>query len=95
MKSIRKFIEKVGIDKVAHFLACMLIVFVVGLVFAKTTEGTSPCANAFMGMFAAILFGIFKEVVDFLSGESFDPDDLIADTIGAVFGFILAALLLL
>lgn len=95
MKSIRKFIEKVGMDKVAHFLACVLVTLVVAIVFEKTTVGLSSFAYAFMGAFAAIVVGIIKEVVDFLSGERFDTHDLLADIIGAVAGFILAAVLIL
>ena len=95
MKSIRKFIEKVGMDKVAHFLACVLVTLVVAIVFEKTTAGLSSLAYAFMGAFAAIVAGVIKEVADFLSGERFDMQDLIADATGAVAGFVLAAVLLL
>ena len=95
MKSIRKIIEKVGMDKVAHFLACVLVTLVVAIVFEKTTAGLSSLAYAFMGAFAAIVAGVIKEAADLLSGERFDLHDLIADVIGAVTGFILAAVLIL
>ena len=95
MKSIRKFIEKVGMDKVGHFLACVLVTLVVAIIFEKTTAGLPSLAYAFMGAFAAIVAGVIKEVADFLSGERFDMQDLIADATGAVAGFVLAAVLLL
>lgn len=95
MKSIRKFIEKVGIDKVAHFLACVLVTLIVAIIFEKTTAGLPSVSYAFMGAFASIVAGVIKEAVDFLSGEEFDTHDLLADLIGAVFGFFLAAVLLL
>lgn len=80
-------------DKVAHFLACVLISLVVAIIFEKTTVGT-PWAYAFMGAFAAVLVGIFKEIFDFLYGDHFDAHDLLADFIGAVIGFLLTAILL-
>lgn len=84
-----KFFEKIknaGIDKWLHGVACFAIVAVVALIF-KGTMGESNVICAFCGWIAAIVLGLFKEIIDFFRGGEFDAGDLIADVIGAVLGF--------
>ena len=67
----RRFIQRVGIDKIAHFSVSGLLVFVFG---------------KFVPFWAAsilvLILGISKEIYDAKMGGKFDFRDLLADLLG-------------
>lgn len=72
---------------------CVLITIVGATIFSKTTD-ISITISALCGMFCAGVCGVLKEVIDFLRGGLFDTEDLIADGIGMVIGFLLVLFVL-
>ena len=42
MKKLNEFIEKVGMDKVAHFFGIALVALIVSLVFTRPTQASHP-----------------------------------------------------
>lgn len=70
----QKLIQKVGLDKIVHFLACLCITLVVGrFLHWGIAAGT------------AMVVGLIKEIMD----KPFDKKDLLADAIGALLGLLI------
>lgn len=86
MSKFNELTEKIGTDKLLHVLVCLVITILVALVCHKT--GETQWVAAAIGGIAAICVGLIKEAYDFLTGESFDAQDLLADCIGAVAGLV-------
>ena len=79
---VTRIVDNVGTDKVMHAETCALISSVVS-VYAH---------NALIGVIAAIVVGVLKELYDKSTGEEFDWKDLAADVVGAVFGAVAVGL---
>ncbi len=95
MKKLYELVEqKLGMDKVAHFLGIALVAVVVSLLFAKVDAGDSPWVYAAEGAFAGVLVAIGKEVFDFCNGRVFDVKDILAGVVGAAVSFIGVGVLL-
>lgn len=92
MSKFNELVEKIGTDKLLHALVCFVITILVALACHKT--GETAWVAAAIGGIAAICVGIVKEVYDFLTGESFDAQDLLADCIGAVAGLVAGGVLI-
>jgi uncharacterized membrane protein YuzA (DUF378 family) len=92
MEKLDKFFSKVGIDKVCHFLAGILVCFMVALLFAKVNSGYSDVTYAATGLCGAVLVGIAKEGLDFFDSHedcAFSFTDLFATVIGGALGFLM------
>ena len=76
-------------DKYVHLLAGLLIGFLGSLLFAATTKNGTEVAYAFCGWFAAVLIGLFKEVVDFFRDKPFDAKDWLFTAVGGVIGALM------
>lgn len=74
----------IGADKYVHFIACMLIAWVVAR--CTTAFGATYGLSALAGLLVASAIGWYKEHTD----SVFDYDDLRADCYGAVLGVLLA-----
>lgn len=77
-------------DKYVHFIAGLLIAFVVAsldvLVFHR-----EPLVAMAIGGLTGFFAGVVKEVVDFFGG-SFDAKDIVATTLGAILGMLMSLL---
>lgn len=85
MKQILNFLQ---VDKWAHVLACVLIVYVVADADMDIWQRELAVAIA-IGALTAAVFSIGKELLDFFRGGFIDPQDLKADLIGIVIGAVL------
>jgi H+/Cl- antiporter ClcA len=94
MKCYRQFIEKVGMDKVAHFFGVAFVCFVISIVFYKVEEEDSSWIYAFEGLIAGVITAVAKEVFDFFDGGKFDLQDILAGLVGAVLTFLLVGIFL-
>lgn len=84
-----------NLDKVCHFLACIVIAIVFSAIILHTTMGATLLVSATCGLIAAMMCGVFKEVFDFVRGGTIDGKDLLADLIGSIIGAALSMLILL
>lgn len=97
MKKLKEFIDKVGMDKVAHFFGVAFVALIVSLVFAKVNPGYHPAAYAACGFVGGVIVAIAKETLDFFSGndfENFDLMDIAYSVLGAFVSFLVALALL-
>lgn len=81
-----------ALDKVAHFVACWLLVCVVVIVLNGAC-GVDAGAARVAAFLAAMLVGAGKELLDKCRGGVFDLGDLLADALGAVAGVLMSLLL--
>lgn len=89
--------KKIGEDKVLHFVVCILITAVVGLLVKglATWYGydiPNPPIGA-VGAIVALIIGAGKEACDYVQKRELDFFDLIADAAGSAVGFLLVQLL--
>lgn len=97
MKKLNELIERVGMDRVAHFFGVLMVAFIVAAVFAKVDKGYCPAVYGVEGAIGGLLVAIAKEAVDFCSPNGsgkFDGGDLLAGAIGCAVSFGLAVMLL-
>ena len=86
---LKDIISKVfAVDKVAHFGVCLTIVVVVSACF-RNLLGTV------LGMIAALVVGLGKEIYDKVKGGPFSLADLVADFIGCVVGAVCCIIMLM
>lgn len=90
MRIIDEIIERVGWDKLLHFVAGFAITCCVALAGVDKL-GMTSWQGAVCGFFAASLVGLAKELLD----ESFDWKDLAATALGGLAVLIGAAVSLL
>ena len=69
-------------DKKYHFLAGIIICFVVALIFK----------NPMFGLIAAVVAGLAKEAYDYYDYGKFDFADALATWVGGIAGYIVALL---
>lgn len=84
--------EILALDKVAHFVACWLIVCVAVIVLDGALGVDVGWARA-LGFALAVIVGVVKELWDKSHGGKFDLGDLLADALGAVAGVLMSLLL--
>lgn len=87
---MKKFIEKIGIDKLAHLgiggLVCACVTFVVILQDMDTLLGGNVCRallTPFIGTVAVMMFELFKEYLD----SEFNWKDVLWTFIGCLLVF--------
>lgn len=97
MKKLNDFIEKVGMDKVAHFFGIAFVALIVSLVFTKANPGEPSATYAACGFIGGVIVAIAKEGLDFFSGNSFENfslSDIAAGVVGAFVAFLVALALI-
>lgn len=79
---INDFIQKIGIDKVLHFLVGALITSIVTIVisFQEPTITNYTMAVPLIGAIATFMIAVFKEISD----TQFDWKDVLATVLGAI-----------
>lgn len=71
-------------DKIMHYLAYMILMCWFGQIYSNKTE-------SFLVALYLVCLGIFLEVIQGLGGfREFEYCDMVANTLGVVFGFILS-----
>lgn len=95
MKKLNDFIEKVGMDKVAHFFGIALVALIVSLVFTKANPGEPAATYAACGFIGGVIVAIAKEAVDFFSGNQFETFSLSDIAAGATGAFVASLVALL
>ena len=79
MNKFVKFIDRIGIDRVLHFV-CGFGIAALGFPFGR---------NVFIYFFvAAIFIGTVKECIDRQLGGEFDGKDMLATWLGAILAFV-------
>lgn len=85
---------KISIDKILHFIVCLIIAFIVSTVmanlvyqFAPNDPGTRAATSYVAALFVALAIGVWKESRDKKQqGNHFCWRDIIADIVGALIG---------
>ena len=78
---------KIGSDKYVHLICSLLITFAAGKVIYLVSS-LDGLASALIGAGVGFAIGVAKEAVD----KRFDWQDILADSIGCLLGFIVTAL---
>lgn len=84
--------EILALDKVAHFVACWLMVCV-AVILLNGALGVDVGAARVVAFLAAVAVGVAKELWDKSRGGVFDLGDLLADALGAGAGVLMSLLL--
>ena len=74
----------IGLDKIVHFIgfACMAV-------FSLGAGRGSSCWKRIFLVFMVLVFGVFIEFIQYyLSYRTFNPIDILANSTGVVFGFL-------
>ena len=89
--------EKIGIDKAAHFFACLVMTCLLALTFKGVPQMYGAeipnCVCGGIGAAYSALLGIGKELFDYLQRRKIDCLDLLADILGITVGFLLCLLM--
>lgn len=92
---INKVVNKLGIDKVLHFLCGAVIAFVFNIIIIIVQEAAMTTAKYFIttiiGVIAAIVIGLVKEFID----TKFDIKDFLVTAFGGVFTYMIFVLAIL
>ena len=83
--------EKIGFDKVKHTVVCLFITIAVGFTvigICKWYYDAEPpkIVCGAVGACLALIAGVCKEAIDYISNRKFDFSDLLADLVGAAIG---------
>ena len=84
---IIEWLCKVGSDKYVHLICSLLITFAAGKVICLVSP-LGGLVSALIGAGVGFAIGVAKEAVD----KRFDWQDILADSIGCLLGFIVTAL---
>lgn len=83
-----------NIDKVCHYLVCLLISLLTILTMSMLM-GVSTWISGMIGFLFSVMIGILKEVYDSKHGGIFDKKDLLADITGSVSGTVIGVIFIL
>lgn len=75
--------DKIGLDKVLHFVACFIIV-AVAFLFLGAIPGNGFWAARLEALCIGVAVGVGKELYDKKHGGEFDLQDLAADGVGCL-----------
>lgn len=92
MLKLNDIVDKLGSDKVIHFLVEVLIVGTIAIL-DKELFNRNVLIAAAIGASVGILVGVVKELIDFFSGKQFDLQDLKFDLYGVAVGLLWALIL--
>ena len=84
-----RVLNRIGSDKYLHVICSLLLTFLIGR-FAGIW--LTVYVSALIGVVVAYDLGIIKEIYDRAHGGKIDKDDLWADFVGCVIGFIMLLL---
>lgn len=86
---MKNWFMNLSLDKWLHIIVCAVIACAVALLDVAEFDRPIAVASA-IGAIAAFLIGLLKEIVwDFILGKgTADVNDLIADFVGSLIGFI-------
>lgn len=84
---IIEWLCKVGSDKYVHLICSLLITFAAGKVICFVSS-LSVLVSALIGAGVGFAIGVAKEAAD----KRFDWQDILADSVGCLLGFIVTAL---
>ena len=91
MKWLTKLIEKVGMDKVAHFFGGATIALVITLILCFIGTTKSAASYSVIGVNAALIIGVAKELLD----SEFNIKDVFATVLGGILAVIISLFSLL
>lgn len=95
METLYDFVEnKLGMDKVAHFLGIALVALVASLVSSRVETVGISWTYALVGFMVGAAVAVMKEVFDFFNGRTFDVKDILAGIAGALVSFLVAGVAL-
>lgn len=83
-----------NIDKVCHYLVCLLISLLTILTMTMII-GITAWISGIIGFIISGIIGILKEAYDSKHGGIFDKKDLLADIIGGISGTIIGIVFIL
>ena len=87
-----KWLYNIKTDKLLHFIASLGVMQVsYGILHYFLLDKWS----LLIALGIAILVGVFKELYDKKKGGIFNKEDIIADTIGTLIGFILTIIIIM
>jgi len=84
-------INKIGVDKILHFLVGAVITFTINVltIFQEGIINNVSIGLSVIGVIVATIAAVLKEcIID----EQIDKKDIIATVIGAIFAFIVCAI---
>lgn len=81
-------------DKYVHFIAGSTIALLFAALFYVTTAGATAAAAGAGGALTALGLGAIKEVIDFFRNKTFDVSDIVATTLGGIYGFLIYVIIL-
>lgn len=85
-KIIKRLIEKVGIDKIAHFFAGATISLSVTLILCLVGSISNVIPYSIIGTNVAVLCGVVKELCD----SEFDKEDFLATMFGGIIAIVVS-----
>lgn len=91
---INKVVNKLGIDKVLHFLCGAVIAFVFNIIIIVQKAAMTTAEyfiTTIIGVIAAIVIGLVKEFID----TKFDIKDFLVTAFGGVFAYMIFVLAIL
>lgn len=83
-----------NIDKICHYLVCLLISLVI-ILSMNMLIGVSLWLSGIIGLAISMVIGVLKEIYDSKHGGIFDKQDLAADIIGGMSGTIIGIIFIL
>ena len=91
MKWLTKLIEKVGMDKVAHFFGGATLALAITLILCFIGTTKSAASYSVIGVNAALIIGVAKELLD----SEFNIKDVFATVLGGILAVIISLFSLL
>ena len=91
MKWLTKLIEKVGMDKVAHFFGGATLALTITLILCFIGTTKSAASYSVIGVNAALIIGVAKELLD----SEFNIKDVFATVLGGILAVIISLFSLL
>jgi len=93
MKKIIDWIVGIGKDKWIHFVVCLIVSLLAGIVTKSLYPNLCPAEIACVSWVVGYMVGLCKEIYDEIKTKSSDPYDWAADFIGSTSGTIIVLLL--
>lgn len=92
MKTIMEWLTGIGKDKWIHFIACLIVSLIAGIVTKSLYPNLCPAEIACVSWVVGYMVGLGKEIYDEIKTKSSDPYDWAADLIGATLGTVVVLL---
>lgn len=92
MQKIINWLTSIGKDKWIHFIACLIVSLIAGIVTKSLYPNLCPAEIACVSWVVGYMVGLGKEIYDEIKTKSSDPYDWAADLIGATLGTVVVLL---